>query len=129
MSRTFPSYTCDEYNGCVPSLHNGQYQTQGQCMLNCPADNAIPASNDVWRVVDYGLDNDPHSTRPKKPLLSSLKAVQSMNIASNNIRGAQAPSSNSSYTRAFCGPDPMNRPWRGDANLNISLRPTPVVRS
>lgn len=126
MSGPFPSYTCDEYNGCVPSLRNGQYQNQGQCMLNCPTDGVLATSNTIWRVTDFGLDNDPHSTRPIKILMSAQKALQAMNNAENVVRGSHASSTHTSYTKTFCGIDPMNTPWRGDARLNISLRPSPI---
>jgi len=106
---TVASYICDEYNGCVPSTSSGMYQTNGPCHLNCPSDTVVPVSKKIWRAVDFGLDNDPASTRPAPPRMTAAKA------ASKTVP---------SYHDTFCGPHALETPWRGDAHLNISLRPS-----
>ena len=112
---TIKSYVCDEYNGCVAATHGGMYSTNGECYLNCPADRAIPTSKTVWRAADFHLNNDPASTRPAPTRLSALKVAQT----------SAHPTHVPSYVDTFCGPDPLNQPWRGDKHLNISLRATP----
>jgi hypothetical protein len=112
---TVASYVCDELNGCVASTTPGSYATNGECYLNCPADHIYPVSKTVWRAADFGLDNDPHSTRPRPPRHSAAKVAQT----STN------PHHVPSYVDTFCGARPLQAPWRGDAHLNVSLRQTP----
>lgn len=111
---TVSSYVCDQLNGCVPATRGGQYSTNGECYLNCPADHKYPVSKRVWRAADFGLDFDPHSTRPQPPMLSAAK------VASTAAHPTKVPS----YVDTFCGANPEVSPWRGDSHLNLSFRPT-----
>lgn len=112
---TIQSYVCDEYNGCVPATRNGMYATNGECHLNCPADDLYPTSKRVWRAADFHLGVDPASTRPTPPLHSALKVAHSVT----------KPHAIPSYVDTFCTATPRQTPWRGDKHLNISLRKTP----